>query len=396
MPGHADEGFETESAFGYVSGGDTTDLYVQLGECLWKKSDREGAKLSFEQCLKSSDKEIVKFGKRNLSIILRQIAAAGNGDREQKTALKEKSIALAKEAIQLDFKDGYSWYILGNAHFSQFFSEGQNWDMMKQALQAYKNAFKDASSNYNCDLHFNQAVLFKFQEKYQQALHSFQFALKLDPVWEEAKAECSRLENLLSQMNDLVSKNGGLKKKQFDKIVSKFDDSQLGPFLTSFKDPKNDKSVQLTKCHLDDLETIAASDDCLDLRSSFNDNKVCLLKVAAEVGTEATRPPYHCIAVDEKECLCVLSVFNAANTFHLQRSDSVAIAQPFVSAHNFSFQPSINAPGQASDGSVTRSEVAVSFRLIRVNSPADLVVNGRRASKNLEAFVSIGVQAKAS
>ena len=48
---------------------------MQLGECLWKKSDKEGAKLSFEQCLKSSDKEIVKFGKRNLSIILRQIAA---------------------------------------------------------------------------------------------------------------------------------------------------------------------------------------------------------------------------------------------------------------------------------------------------------------------------------
>ena len=66
--------------------GDTTDLYVQLGECLWKKKpvDKEGAKLSFEQCLKSSDKEIVKLGKRNLSIVLRQIAASDGTDHEQK------------------------------------------------------------------------------------------------------------------------------------------------------------------------------------------------------------------------------------------------------------------------------------------------------------------------
>ena len=115
------------------------------------------------------------------------------------------------------------------------------------------------------------------------------------------------------------------------------------------------------------------------------------------MGSDSSRPPYHCIAVDEQESLCVVSVFNAANTFHLQRSDSIAIAQPFVTTHNFTFQPSSNPNDNQSDQTGSEKlEVVVDFRLIRVNTPADLIVNGRKASKNLEAPVSIGVQARAS
>jgi len=33
----------------------------------------------------------------------------------------EKSVSLAKEAINLDLNDGESWYVLGNALFSNFF-----------------------------------------------------------------------------------------------------------------------------------------------------------------------------------------------------------------------------------------------------------------------------------
>ena len=73
--------------------GDITDIHVQLGECFWKKLDREGAKLSFEQSLKSSDPEITKQGKRNLSILLRQVAAASK-DKEEHLVSSDQSTSM--------------------------------------------------------------------------------------------------------------------------------------------------------------------------------------------------------------------------------------------------------------------------------------------------------------
>ena len=105
--------------------------------------------------------------------------------------------------------------------------------------------------------------------------------MKLDPVWKEAKSECHRLETILTQMNGLVSNNGGLKRKQFEKILSKFDNSQLGPFLNaSVKDPKSDRAIQLFKCTLTDLKTVSGSEEIVDFMSLLNADKVCLLKVA--------------------------------------------------------------------------------------------------------------------
>ncbi len=210
-------------------------------------------------------------------------------------------------------------------------------------------------------------------------------ASKLDPLWTEAKELSLSLESLLLQLTSLVASKGGLKQKQFDKLLSKFDESHLGPLREPYKDPKTENVINLKASTLSEL----------GLKAEDNNEKVCLLKVVAELGDQMKQPPYYCIASDVTGSLCVLSVFNAAPDFHLQRADSVAVAQPNFSHHQFDFVP-FQKEEVGANGDVILSKRSVSFRLMRLNSPLDLVVNGRKANKSMQAFAKVGVEAKAS
>ena len=91
-----------------------------LGETFWKKGDVLGAKNCFEGALK---REKNKVSLRSLSMVLRQLKEEKTGDSEKNVL---DSVTYAKEAVQLDTDDGYSWYILGNAYLSLFFLTQQN------------------------------------------------------------------------------------------------------------------------------------------------------------------------------------------------------------------------------------------------------------------------------
>jgi hypothetical protein len=41
---------------------------------------------------------------------------------EDKASNIGKSVEVAKSALMLDLKDGYSWYIMGNAYMSDYFA----------------------------------------------------------------------------------------------------------------------------------------------------------------------------------------------------------------------------------------------------------------------------------
>jgi len=138
--------------------------------------------------------------------------------------------------------------------------------------------------------------------------------------------------------------------------------------LSDLIGPKTDQVIEAKKCS----------------------NKVCVLKVVAELGQHLEQPPYYCIASDAQGTLCAVSVFNAAMDFHLQRGDSIAVAQPQLTKHIFQFT-SLSEQKMKSD-----RVFDVSFPLLRVNTPLDLVVNGRKGNKGMQAMVSVGVEAKAS
>jgi len=48
------------------------------------------------------------------------------------------SIQLANKAIALDLADSQSWYVLGNAHLTNFFTNNQPISELESALKAYK------------------------------------------------------------------------------------------------------------------------------------------------------------------------------------------------------------------------------------------------------------------
>lgn len=67
--------------------------------------------------------------------------------RQESTKTKDEKIKnitnglqYAKEAVDLDSKDGLSWAVLGNAHLSCFFGIEQNPRILAECLKAYSEA----------------------------------------------------------------------------------------------------------------------------------------------------------------------------------------------------------------------------------------------------------------
>ena len=74
---------------------------------------------------------------RNLSIVMRQKASLQAENGEDRLRHIEAGLTRAREAVQLDTKDGISWSVLGNAYLAHFFSVSQNPRTLKQAMSAY-------------------------------------------------------------------------------------------------------------------------------------------------------------------------------------------------------------------------------------------------------------------
>lgn len=60
--------------------------------------------------------------------------------KEEKVKNIKQGLKYAKEAVDLDNKDGLSWAVLGNAHLSSFFGIEQNPRILEECLKAYAEA----------------------------------------------------------------------------------------------------------------------------------------------------------------------------------------------------------------------------------------------------------------
>ncbi|XP_066884995.1 tetratricopeptide repeat protein 5 isoform X3 [Kogia breviceps] len=129
------------------------EAWNQLGEVYWKKGDVAAAHTCFSGALTHCEN---KVSLQNLSMVLRQLRT-DSGDEHSRHVMD--SVRQAKLAVQMDILDGRSWYILGNAYLSLYFSTGQNPKISQQALSAYAQAEKvDRTASSNPDLHLNRAT----------------------------------------------------------------------------------------------------------------------------------------------------------------------------------------------------------------------------------------------
>lgn len=73
-------------------------------------------------------------------MVYRALTHQSNGealDAEDRKKNYTESIALAKKSISLDMTDSQSWYVLGNAHLTNFFTNNESTKELESALRAY-------------------------------------------------------------------------------------------------------------------------------------------------------------------------------------------------------------------------------------------------------------------
>jgi tetratricopeptide (TPR) repeat protein len=381
----------------------SVDAWNYLGECYWKKRDFEMCKNCFEQSLNIQKN---KLSLRGMSMVLRQLInvpsnkeqlQANNNNQqlakyEHVKNLLEESIKYAKDSLQLDPKDGMSWYILANCYVSKFFSPfgSQNSQLIKQAISAYNLALKDEANEacFQSDLYFNKSMISMYEENWLDVLSCLSKALSLDPYWTEVKDNLVGTINYLSQLNEMVSMNGKLKAKKFQSLIESFKKSDLGPYADGYtvknQNDKNEIKIDLTEVSLKDLQ------------KGLNKNKVLVGKVICGLPSKNTDSLnivcFTCCIADSNGDCAVMTIYNLAGGHGLIIGQSVAIPEPYVENINFKFDlnESLKNPNlfrnvmnlltneNSQNENQNLNSFEFKFNSIRVEYPTVLVVNGKK------------------
>ncbi|XP_067833118.1 tetratricopeptide repeat protein 5 isoform X2 [Heptranchias perlo] len=325
------------------------EAWNQLGEVYWKKGDIAAAKTCFSGALNHCKN---KVSLRNLSMVLRQVRAQGDDHSKNVFA----SVEQAKLAVQMDVKDGTSWYILGNAYLSLFFVTGQSPRICQQALSAYAQAEKvDLAARSNPDLHLNRSTLYKYEENYREALLGFAQAAALDPALPEPPLREQQLLSYLSRLTALVQQKGKLKAKKLHNLMASLQNKDLSMYKGRTYTTASGQNISL------DLKPLST------LLPGANTGTVVLGKVVFSL-TDEEKVPFTFGLVDaEGTCLPVM-VYNIVESWGMLIGDSVAIPEPLLKEH-----------------SVEQKGKSFSFSSIRVETPLVLVVNGKKQSVNSQA-----------
>jgi len=330
-----------------------------LGETFWKKGDVLGAKNCFEGALK---REKNKVSLRSLSMVLRQLKEEKAGDSEKNVL---DSVTYAKEAVQLDSDDGYSWYILGNAYLSLFFLTQQNHQVLNLSLSCYKKSENSKkSSKNNPDVHFNRSQAHKYKEDFQKSLEDLHLAAKLDPLWKEPYNHIQQTYKYLDKITSLVESRGKLNNRRIKQLLKSFTSKDLGPYLNGYYE-LNGKRESLKEVSLSSLE------------EGSNDGKVIPMKVLCNLA-DVTLVPFTFIAIDKNEECFAVSVFNLHQSQGVIIGDTVAVANPVLTNHSVALEG---------------DKKQWAFRSVRVENPAELVVNKKKWSQSHCAYTTANMTA---
>ncbi|XP_068097860.1 tetratricopeptide repeat protein 5 isoform X2 [Hyperolius riggenbachi] len=318
------------------------EAWNQLGEVYWKKMDVASAKTCFLGALNHCKN---KVSLRNLSMVMRQQRSQ---DADENSRNIMDSVKQAKQAVQMDARDGTSWYILGNAYLSLFFCTGQNPKISQQALNAYVQAERvDKTASSNPDLYLNRATLCKYEENYQGALDGFSRAAALEPSWTEPLMREEQLLDYLGRLCGLLSNKGKIRGKRLQNMLSSLSSVLLGHYGT----------LQLKPLSV--------------LQPGRNAGCVVLGRVVFSLMPEE-RVPFTFGLVDTEGTCYAVMVYNMVESWGVLIADSVTIPEPHLKQHN------VQHKGQT-----------FVFQSIRVDSPVQLLVNGKPQGPSTQASATV-------
>lgn len=312
-----------------------TEAWNQLGECYWKKSDNYSALNCFESALKH---EINKISLRNASMVLRQL---GNSDEEKKSNLI-KSLDKAKEAVKCDIEDGISWYILGNAYLTLFFSStNREQTVLKACKAAYVKAYNDKKAYCQTDFLFNYATLLQYEENFLKALECLKRAAHLDPNWSEPFERKKTLLKYLNDCCDMIDKKASLKLRRLEIFIKSLAaDSKLTIY-------QNRKFVNIN-----------------DLSPGINSGVNLLCKVISCINNGLAIAYTFCVMDCEKQCIALL-IYNLSLDRGPKLGDTVFIQNPLIKINDFCFE-----------------DKNYKFRSISVDNPLSLIINNKRLTED--------------
>lgn len=268
------------------------EAWEALGHVYWKKRDLEQAKSTFEGSLEQDDKN--KSALRNLSMVYRQLEKSSSNpseliDGEEKKKNYVKSIELAKDAIKLDMADSQSWYVLGNAHLTNFFANGESTRELESALKAYSMSEKYLKEP-NPDLHFNRATVLEYLERYSEAAADFMKAHAID-VNLGAEGRADAIIGFVSRAYNAIVNKGRVKTERLIQMVRSIPSTLPSAMI---------ESAAKNGCKLGDISQLEIGE---------NPSMLIAGKIVNSF-EKAGDVPMCFLMVDAKHNFCVLSVYH--------------------------------------------------------------------------------------
>jgi len=307
------------------------EIWNELGDCIWKKGDKKGARNCFERAL---NQERNKVSLRNLSIVMRQQESVTNAEIEE-------SVKISKEAVSLDVTDGTSWYILGNAYLAQFFLCGQASNDLKCSLNAYSKASADEKVLSDPDYHYNKGIVFKYLDDYNNAIAHFTDAISIHPQFSECLSELNDLKDQILKTRQLIKNKGKLKGKNIAVMLRKLKEKSL-----------SQKPTKVSMTTFDKLNAGTNEEKAINciLISSFVPNG---------------RTPFVCICLDTESNCFALNIYNIDCGKAPKLGDVTTVPYPQKSAVNIVIDNELN-----------------DFEMVRVDTPLNMMINNRQLPRD--------------
>lgn len=318
------------------------DAWNSLGNCFWKKKDLQAAMNCFTGAAKQKPNAA---SLRQLSMLMRQM---GDTPQERLANIKE-SVAKAKEAVAVDVTDPKSWYVLGNAYLSTFFSCDHKPEDLTAAMKAYARADAKGDSK-NPDLHYNSANVLMFQEEYDMAVASYRKALSIDPSL-PAQDAIDGLVRQVKRVANLVKRKAKTKAKKLKQLAASLPTEAIQKKVAESKDAEG-----RTFCKLSDL------------KEGPNPGKMLLLKMLISA-IRTDNPPATLVMMDADQGTAALSLYHLTMSAcdRFSHRDTFIVVDPIIKVVG------LTAESGGGDG-------GVSYPCIQVLNPNTFYVNGRSVS----------------
>jgi len=190
------------------------DGWLALGHCMWKRENLTEALSSFLTAETLAPTH--KVALREVARVLRL-----TGDPAARRANLSQAAEKARRAVASDVTDGVSWYVLGNCLLSRFMQVGGDPADLAKALKAYTQAEAKGERD-NPDLHFNKAVVLKYQADFPEAYGELLKAMELDPSLKEAGHEMVGVRHALDLLSDWLTGRKGPPPRALDRRLADF------------------------------------------------------------------------------------------------------------------------------------------------------------------------------